>query len=124
MNDVTRDPLPGDEPTTRLPLDDQTDETDETRRFTTLEDDLREHEQPTAAYDTATYDPTDDDERTRRAHVGYLLSALFFLGVAAFWAVGQMLIVDVDDAALLAAGTLIGVGGLTLVIWWATALRR
>lgn len=116
MNDATRDPLPGDEPTTRLPLDDQAEaigETDETRRFSTLEDDLREHERV-----------QDDEPPARRAHVGYLLSALFFLGVAAFWAVGQMLIVDVDDAALLAAGTLIGVGGLTLVIWWATALRR
>lgn len=103
MND-TRD-LSGDEP-------------EETLRFSTLEDDLREH----AAHDL---DPAYDEEPpARRAHVGYLLSALFFLGVAGLWAVGQLLIVDVDDAALLAAGTLIGVGTLTLVIWWASALRR
>ena len=100
-----------DEPTTRLPHD------DETRAFTTVEDDLREHKQ-------AEHDLHEHAQTPRRAHVGYLLSALFFLGVAAFWAVGQMLIVDVDDAALLAAGTLIAVGTLTLITWWATTLRR
>lgn len=90
-----------------------------TSRFETLEDDLLAQEHGETA-DSETH----AEAPTRRAHLGYLLSALFFLGVAALWAVGQQLIVDVDDAALLAAGTLIAVGTLTLITWWATALRR
>ncbi len=107
MNDRSFDPRPGDEPTTRLPLDDDT-----------LVEDLHEHDHD---HD---HELEPEQRPARRTHIGYLLSALFFLAVAAFWAVAQMLVVDVDDAALLAAGTLIAVGGLTLITWWATALRR
>lgn len=60
----------------------------------------------------------------RGVHVGYLVSGLIFLSIAAMWGLGQLLIVDVDDAARFAAIALIATGGAGLLAWWAGSVRK
>lgn len=94
---------------------------------------------PTEAYPTARLSASATDEpqpestampgaaegpSPRGVHVGYLVSGLIFLSIAAMWGLGQLLIVDVDDAARFAAIALIATGGAGLLAWWAGSVRK